>query len=75
MDSEPFEVSEARIKHGDSSWEGFCKEPILTLTLKEAIAFRDCPFSNNHATENNYPGFNDVIDKIRNFADEHRNDQ
>lgn len=25
MDHEPFEISEARIKHGDSSWEGFKK--------------------------------------------------
>lgn len=74
MDSEPFEVSEARIKHGDCSWAEI-KRPTLELTIEEAIAFRDCPFSNNHATETNYPGFNDVIDKIRDFADEHRNDQ
>ena len=33
--AEPFEVSEARIKYGDSKWEGFPK-PMFTLSLEEA---------------------------------------
>lgn len=38
LPSEPFEVSEARIKLADSSWSGFSKEPEFTLTMAEARA-------------------------------------
>jgi len=38
LPSEPFEVSEARIKHGDSSWSGISKEPAFILTLEQARA-------------------------------------
>lgn len=49
-------------------------EPILTITIEEAIAFINCPFSNNFANEANYPGYNDVIRKIAKFAYDHQYD-
>ncbi len=44
------------------------RENYILISKKEAIAFARCPFSNCHASENNYPGFNDVINKILKFA-------
>jgi hypothetical protein len=45
---------------------------MLTLTLSECEALTKCPFLNNHASENNYPGYNEVIDKIFDFVDDNR---
>lgn len=39
IDSEPFEVSEARIKYGDSSWEGFKKMSLFNRLVNEGGAY------------------------------------
>jgi len=38
IDHEPFKVSEARIKYGDSSWEGFKRMKEIILSEEEARA-------------------------------------
>jgi hypothetical protein len=43
-------------------------EPTLTLTKEECQAFDSCPFSKNFASENNYPGYNETLRKVCDFA-------
>jgi hypothetical protein len=43
-------------------------EPILVLTKEECEAFTRCPFSDGHVNEHNYPNYNEVINKIYDFA-------
>lgn len=50
-------------------------EPVLVLTIEEAQAIADCPFANVNANDANYPGYNDAMGKIFNFANTHRKEQ
>ena len=47
-------------------------EPTLTLTLEECIIFTTCPFTSIFASEKNYPGYNEVINKIYDFVNDNR---
>jgi hypothetical protein len=47
-------------------------EPGLTLTLTECKIFTKCPFSGIFASNKNYPGYNEVINKIYDFVNDNR---
>ena len=48
LPSEPFEVSEARIKYGNSSWEGFRKKEMITPHMASIIMKRAFELISGH---------------------------
>jgi hypothetical protein len=47
-------------------------KPVLILTLEECIIFTTCPFTSIFASQKNYPGYNEVINKIYDFVNDNR---